>query len=242
MKKQFITDKILKENRLKVEKSIVESFAKNFNKIKRLNENELNEELYDFISDFKRTEGRPPTKDEIEKLYYGRGNTSSMGDTKPNKDYVEFPQSGPDGIYVGDTVKNKKSGELFTIVKPPYRAGKWSDNGRYMDYFKAIDIKDENGKVWRGDSSNYEKVHTEDELTQKAGIQSAQDKIVDMISQKLIDGGFFDSEIVSGKMFDSFTRGKKQHNEDIRNAITKIGKENPEIPKDIIEKYWDKFW
>ena len=43
MKKEFTTKKLIKENQLKKEKAILESFAKTFNKIKRLNENSLSE-------------------------------------------------------------------------------------------------------------------------------------------------------------------------------------------------------
>jgi hypothetical protein len=48
MKKQFITKKLLQENRLKSEKLIIENFAKTFNKIKRVNENNISE--YDNFS------------------------------------------------------------------------------------------------------------------------------------------------------------------------------------------------
>lgn len=41
MKKQFITKKLLKENQINKEKAIIENFAKTFNKIKRIDEAEI---------------------------------------------------------------------------------------------------------------------------------------------------------------------------------------------------------
>lgn len=54
MKKQFATKKLLNEELAKKEKTIIESFAKTYNKIKRVDESSLHEELYDVINDIKR--------------------------------------------------------------------------------------------------------------------------------------------------------------------------------------------
>jgi hypothetical protein len=43
MKKKFITKKLIQENQLKTEKAILESFAKTFNKIKRIDESPISE-------------------------------------------------------------------------------------------------------------------------------------------------------------------------------------------------------
>jgi len=236
MKKEFITKKLIKENQLKTEKAILESFAKTFNKIKRLDESEINlmnEELYDFISDFKRTEGRPPTQDEINKLYYGKDSSE-----KPSNAYQ---QSGPDGFYIGDTVKNKKTGELYIVTKEPYSKGKWADDGRSLEYVKAINIEDEKGNKYWASVDNYEKVYTEKDLADKADLKAKDAIVIDQISQMLVDAGFFDTEVKSGEMFNSFTKGKLKHNEDIRNAIRQFANEK-KLPEKIVDVYWHKFW
>jgi hypothetical protein len=71
---------------------------------------------------------------------------------------------------------------------------------------------------------------------------------IDTITQELINGGFFTPrETESGEMFDSFTKGKLKHNEEIRNAIDRIAAENNWKREswnrdEAINKYWHKFW
>jgi hypothetical protein len=128
----------------------------------------IKEELYDFIQDFKSTEGRPPTKDEINKLYYGK--------SAPFK-----------GNFYG-SVKTYKKAE-----KTP------------------AEIENEKAEI-------------------------------DVITNELVNMNYFEpSDVISGKMLSSFSKGKKVHNEDIRKAIEKIGKDKG-LSDSVIEKYWDKFW
>ncbi len=65
---------------------------------------------------------------------------------------------------------------------------------------------------------------------------------IDTITKALVDGGFFGpTDIKNGEMLNSFSKNKLVHNEHIRNAITKIGKEN-NLPYEIVDVYWHKFW
>lgn len=229
--------KELKKNTSKIEKTIFESFAKTFNKIKRLDESDItlvNEELYDFIDDFKRTEGRPPTQDEINKLYHG----IDKADT-PSDNYCQ--KSGPDGFYVGDRVKNKRTGEIYTVTKEPHRKGKWNDSGTDVISVCAISFEDDKGNKWWGEMGDYEKIYSEKDLAFKADLKAKDDVFIDQISQMLVDNGYFDAEVKSGEMFNSVTKGKLKHNELIRKAIGQFGDEK-KLPKKIVDIYWHKFW
>lgn len=71
MKKQFITKKLLEENRKKTEKAIIENFAKTFNKIKRLNEDGVSEYDYRGIDDANapwNQEDDPYMEDQVEEV------------------------------------------------------------------------------------------------------------------------------------------------------------------------------
>jgi hypothetical protein len=205
----------------------------------------LNEEERDFIGDFTRTEGRRPTREEIERLYYGK--------TEPTGPAVEYPQSEDyRGIKIGDKVKNKKSGEIFTVTKAPYHKIVDVDRWGYPDLgegpierygIQAINVKDSNGKIWVDKKENYEKILSPEEELEKNKVVSSENVQIDTITKALIDRGLFGpQEVPSGKMLDSFNSSKKEHNEDIRKAITQIGKENPQISYSIVDKYWHRFW
>lgn len=196
----------------------------------------LNEEEYDFIKDFELTNGRKPTKDEIDTQYYGK--------TKPSGPKVQYHQKGPDGIYVGDTIENVKTGKRYKVTKEPYHKLKWDDDGEHTIGVTAIDFENESGEKYWGELQNYKKIHSDEELKTKADMQTKDNALIDVISQGLIDGGFFSPrEIQSGEMFNSFTKGKLKHNEDIRNAISKIAADNNmDKYNKIVDKYWHNFW
>jgi hypothetical protein len=206
----------------------------------------LNEEEYDFISDFQRTEGRRPTRDEIDRLYYGKGKI-------PEGPAVEYPQHQDyRGIKVGDKVKNKKTGEIFTVTRAPYHKIVDVDRWGYPDHgegaverygIQAISVEDSNGKIWADKKENYEKILSAAEEIEKNKVVSSDNVQIDMITKGLIDRGLFGpQEVPSGKMLDSFNDQKLAHNEDIRKAIDQIAKEENSIKYSIKDRYWNQFW
>lgn len=73
----------------------------------------------------------------------------------------------------------------------------------------------------------------------KAKTQPINTADVDIITQELIDGGYFAPvEVESGEMLGSMTRGKLKHNEEIRNAINAIDG----VDSATKEKYWNRFY
>lgn len=64
---------------------------------------------------------------------------------------------------------------------------------------------------------------------------------INTISKGLIDMGMFEPFELDGKMRNSFSKEKLEHNEIIRKAIDKIADEN-NISNVVKSEYWNNFW
>lgn len=192
MKKILLTESEKKAIILEREQAIVKSFAKTFNTIKRIDENELTEE-------------RPIS------ARYG-------ADPTP-----------------------EQSASIDKFIKDRNEADK-----EKKDKGEKSEIKSNDTKISENDGEDYEAASRGIEH----GINPYQDQPVmdekansiDTITKALVDGGFFGpTDIKNGEMLNSFSKNKLVHNEYIRNAIKKIGEEN-NLPYDIVDVYWHKFW
>lgn len=123
MKKQFVTSKLLKENREKTEKAIIESFAKTFNKIKRADDVNINEAMYDKLGNF--LGGPDPNErddyneNEVEKVVitFYRDDESMINDVHDSDIEVKIKGGGIARFGMNEVFRQLSDDEINEVIR-----------------------------------------------------------------------------------------------------------------------------
>ena len=241
MKKIILTEADKKQIVSAKEKAILESFAKTFNKIKRLDESELNEEEYDTNRDIRNTYGN------ISRSEFDDIRTPKTDNPYGHKETIRmrldgFPKYG--NVLVGDIIFDKDEPEnKYEVISEPLRQ---------KEYLKiGVDVKELNsGKIFHFMAQNHpDFVKTPNEEDMKT--INFEKETINIISKFLFDKGFFETPPVDGEMYHQGNMYKdgRVHIQTIRNTMRKfVEAYNEGKPKEqqlidsISSKYWDKFY
>lgn len=167
--------------------------------------------------------------------------------TEDKFDYSDYYERD---LIPGDIVTSKSSGKTFIVKSKPYlKSERPSMPGNNIHDLRSFSyvvdlIEKETGKNYYSEISNLEKIGEEDSEERQDVLRKIEEvnRQRDIITQGLIDMHMFEpSEFKSGEMFSSLTDGKLVHNQTIRDAISKITKEN-NIDNSVAEHYWKNFW
>jgi hypothetical protein len=130
-KKQFLTESDRKQILADKEKAILESFAKTFNKIKRIDENELtqNNDRETIVTLLKNEEFEYSTKN-VDILSWNNGSNSKLKITFEGYEYTEEEWPGHSGLYELNVTFN-----FYYKISGSYSPAKWGyDGGSDAEY------------------------------------------------------------------------------------------------------------
>ncbi len=135
-KKQFLTEADRKQILANKEKAIFESFANTFNKIKRIDENELtqNNDRETIVTLLKNEEFEYST-DDVDILSLNNGSNSKLKITFEGYEYTEEEWPGHSGLYELNVTFN-----FYYKISGEYRPATWGYDGGSPEEYPEVEL------------------------------------------------------------------------------------------------------
>ena len=135
-KKQFLTEADRKQILANKEKAIFESFANTFNKIKRIDENELtqNNDRETIVTLLKNEEFEYSTKN-VDILSWNNGSNSKLKITFEGYEYTEEEWPGHGGYYELNVIFN-----FYYNISGEYRPATWGYDGGSPEEYPEVEF------------------------------------------------------------------------------------------------------